>query len=81
MDRLLQDRKFPLMPHALLLLTFPFVYDTGVSGTKEIRISYCKRPKKAVIRADKKPQVLGTFKKLFAMLPPGLRLDSELLFI
>lgn len=35
------------MPHALLLLTFLFVYDTGASGTKEMRVSYWKRPKKA----------------------------------
>lgn len=63
MDRLLQDRKFPLMSHALLLLTFPFVYDTGASGTKEIRISYCKRSKKAVIRDDKKTPSLRDFKK------------------
>lgn len=49
------------MPHALLLLTFPFVYDTGASGTKEMRVSYFKRPKKAVIRADEKTPSLRDF--------------------
>lgn len=49
------------MPHTLLLLTFLFVYDTGASGTKEMRVVYWKRPKKAFNIADEKPQVLGTF--------------------
>lgn len=49
------------MLHTLLLLTFLFVYDTGASGTKEMRVVYWKRPKKAFNIADGKPQVLGTF--------------------
>lgn len=49
------------MPHALLLLTFPFVYDTGASGTKEMRVSYCKGLRKLSLELMKKPQVLGTF--------------------
>lgn len=35
------------MSQTLLLLTFLFVYDTGASGTKEMRVIYWKRPHKA----------------------------------
>lgn len=34
-----------LVPNALLLLTFQFVYDTGASGRKEMRVIYWKKPK------------------------------------
>lgn len=34
-----------LVPNALLLLTFQFVYDTGGSGRKEMRVIYWKKPK------------------------------------
>lgn len=75
-------QEIPTDASCLLLLTFPFVYDTGASGKKEVRVSYCKRPKKAVIRADEKTPSLRDFlKKLFAVLLPDLRVDSEVIFI
>lgn len=41
----------------------------------------CKRPKKVVIRADEKTPSLRDFFLLFPVFLPGLRLDSEVLFI
>jgi len=68
------------MPHTLLLLVFLFVYDTGPSGTKELRVIYWKRPNKALSIADEKNTSLRLFCIIFTILISGLRLDREIPF-